>query len=64
MPERDYPHEALTEEEARLRHADCELIAVFSIFDDDGERRPAIFVWRMESEAADRDPDAMYWLKL
>jgi hypothetical protein len=58
-----YPVESLTEEEARLRHADCEFIQVFSIVDQDGERRLAIFVWQREEDSDKEDPDALYWRK-
>jgi hypothetical protein len=75
MNEHDWNYEALTEEEARLRHPDCEMIRVFSIVDRTVERRPAIFVFRTEefteatgfarSEEDDdgKEPEAVYWLK-
>jgi hypothetical protein len=52
-----YPHESLSEEEARLRHQDCEYIV-----DQDGEHRPAIFVWQGEDDADKKGPRALYWL--
>jgi len=58
-----YPVESLSEEEAKLRHADAEMIHVYSIVDQDGERRPAIFVWEREEDSDKEDPIALYWLK-
>jgi hypothetical protein len=58
-----YPTEWLTEEEARLRHPDCEVVDVFNIFDQDGERRAAIFVWRREEDTDQEGPVALYWLR-
>jgi len=63
MTDRDWPTEEITEEEARLRHPHSESVQVFSIVDQTGERRPAIFVWRREESADKEDPEAMYWLK-
>jgi len=62
-PNRDWNYEELTEEEARLRHPDWEMLQVFSIVDRTGERRPAIFVWRREENADVEDRVAVYWLK-
>ena len=63
MPDDKYPRESLTEEEARRRHADCEFIGVYSIFDQNDQRRPAIFVWRTEEDTANAGPVGLYWLK-
>ncbi len=67
MNDRQWSSEELTEEEARLRHQDCEMIEVFSIVDRTGERRPAIFVFRTEEFTEEDDdgkePEAVYWLK-
>jgi hypothetical protein len=61
MPEK-YPTEALTEEEAHLRYPG-QYILVSSIYDQDGDCRDAVFVWRTAEAAADEDPVALYWLK-
>ena len=61
--ERKWPVEELTEAEARRRHRDCELVGVFSIVDDRGKRRLAIFVWKREATADEEDPEALYWLR-
>jgi hypothetical protein len=58
-----WPTESLTEEEARYRHSDCEFINVFSIVDQYGQRRPAIFVWRREDDTDKEDPTAVNWWK-
>jgi hypothetical protein len=57
-----YPAESLTEEEARRRYRDCEFVHISSIFGADGERRPAIFVWRKDEDSDKEDPVAVYWL--
>ena len=41
MSDDKYPHESLTEEEARRRHPDCEFVGVYSIFDQNDQRRQA-----------------------
>jgi hypothetical protein len=51
-----WPTESLSEAEARLRHPDCEMVAVFSIVDQDGEWRAAIFVWQREETSDEEDP--------
>jgi hypothetical protein len=56
-----YPHESLTEEEARVRHPGNAVVA-FSIVTEDGERRAAIFVWENEDVMDKEGPIAMYWL--
>lgn len=55
MNDRDWNYEEITEEEARLRGPDCEMIQVFSVVDQHGERRLVIFVWRTENET-NQDP--------
>jgi hypothetical protein len=35
-----------------------------TIFDEDGDRRPAIFVWRSEADASEEGPIAMFWLEV
>jgi hypothetical protein len=39
-------------------------VHVFSIVDQYGERRDAIFVWRREDDSDKEGPDAIYWLKI
>jgi hypothetical protein len=54
-----YPIESLTEDEARLRHPDHE-VQVHSIFDENGHRREAVFVWE-DIGAGERAAIALYW---
>ena len=60
MSDDKYPREWLTEEEARLRHSDCEFVDVYSIFDQYDERRLAVFVWRTEEDVANEGPEGLY----
>jgi len=51
-----YPIETLTEAEARVRHSDCEFIQAYSIVDQDGDRRAAIFVWQRKEDSDKEGP--------
>ncbi len=59
ISDNEYPRESLTEEEARLRHAEGELL-IASIVTEDGDRRDAIFIFR-EGNDGDEEPIAFYW---
>jgi hypothetical protein len=53
------PTEELSEAEARLRHPGNAVVE-FSIVNEDGERRRAIFVWESEDAMDQEGPNAMY----
>jgi hypothetical protein len=57
-----YPLQELAEAEARLRHPGKALVN-FSIMNEEGERRRAIFVWENQAALDQDDPIAMYWRK-